>query len=187
MEAHTTSPTQMLSTTTATTTITTATSTAASSQISIYGHPSPANSATATPTNNSPTSPRMTTAAVHQFPLQSRQLRKPKSPLYVPAVLRPTERSHKPSPLTPPRSVHGSLDSLNDGDTSMLIRRQSTADSTKSGISKLAEDEWMKGEDLGEVTGDPKRDHWKVSCVIPFVVIPLHHKIELKTSHKTQP
>jgi hypothetical protein len=69
----------------------------------------------------------------------------------------------------------------------MLIRRQSTADSTKSGISKLAEDEWMKGEDLGEVTGDPKRDHWKVSCVIPFAVIPLHHKIELKTSHKTQP
>ena len=167
MEVHTTSPTQMLTTTT-TTTITTATSTAAGSQISIYGHPSPANSATATPTDNSPTSPRMTTAALHQFPLQSRQLRKPKAPLYVPAVLRPTERPHKPSPLTPPRSVHGSLDSLNDGDTSVPIRRQSTADSTKSGISKRAEDEWMKGEDLGEVTGDPKRDHWKVSGGIPF-------------------
>lgn len=135
--------------------------TATTSQISIYGHPSPTNSPTTTPANNSPTSPRLVN--VHPLPLQSRQLRPLKSPLYVPAVLRPTERP--PKPLTPPRSVHGSLDSLNDSDTSEPLRRRSTVESSGSGISKLAEDEWMKGEHLGEVTGLPTREHWKVSCV----------------------
>lgn len=136
---------------------------ASTSQISVYGHPSPANSATNTPSNNSPTSPRLPNAALHQLPLQSRQLRPPKAPLYVPAVLRPTERPHKPSPLTPPRSVHGSLDSLNDAEApDQPISRPSTLDSSRSGISKLAEDEWMRTEHLGEVTGMPTREHWKV-------------------------
>lgn len=140
---------------------------ATTSQISIYGHPSPANSATTTPTNNSPTSPRLTNATLHQLPLQSRQLRPLKSPLYVPAVLRPTERPQKPSPLTPPRSVHGSLDSLNEGETNEPITRRSTVESSKSGISKLAEDEWMKGEHLGEVTGIPTKEHWKADSASP--------------------
>lgn len=134
-------------------------------QISVYGHPSPTNSATnsttTTPSNNSPTSPRLTTASLHQLPLQSRQLRPPKGPLYVPAALRPTERPQKSSPITPPRSVHGSLDSLNE-DTEPISRR-STMESRSSGISKSAETEWMKHEDLGDVTGHPTRDHWKVS------------------------
>ncbi|KAL2014866.1 hypothetical protein VTN00DRAFT_2391 [Thermoascus crustaceus] len=141
---------------------------ASTSQISVYGHPSPANSATNTPSNNSPTSPRLPNAALHQLPLQSRQLRPPKAPLYVPAVLRPTERPHKPSPLTPPRSVHGSLDSLNDGEAQeQPISRRSTLDSSRSGISKLAEDEWMRTEHLGEVTGMPTREHWKADSASP--------------------
>jgi hypothetical protein len=36
-------------------------------------------------------------------------------------------------------------------------------ESKSSGISKVAEHEWMKNESLGEVTGLPTRDHWKVS------------------------
>lgn len=121
------------------------------------GNPSPANS-------NSPTSPR----------LSHRQLRPPKGPLYVPAALRPTERHPKHSPPTPPRSVHGSLDSLdgdnnnnhnhdNDNDNmNESISRRSTMESDTGGIAKMAVNEWMKNEDLGQVTGHPKRDHWKV-------------------------
>lgn len=140
-------------------------STASSNQISIYGHPSPTNSVTTTPANNSPTSPRLTNSALSaQLPLQTRQLRPPKAPLYVPAALRPTERPQKPSPPTPPRSVHGSLDSLNETETKEPVSRRSTIESGGSGlISKMAEDEWMKHEHLGEVTGMPTREHWKVS------------------------
>ncbi|OOQ82789.1 putative FYVE domain protein [Penicillium brasilianum] len=131
-------------------------------QISVYGQPSPTNSSATTPANNSPTSPRLTTAALHQLPLQSRQLRPLKGPLYVPAALRPTERPQKSSPITPPRSVHGSLDSLNE-DTEPISRR-STMESKFSTISKSAEHEWMKTEHLGTVTGMPTRDHWKADA-----------------------
>lgn len=130
-------------------------------QISVHGQPSPSNSAVTTPSNNSPTSPNLTTASLHQLPLQSRQLRPPKGPLYVPAALRPTERPQKSSPITPPRSVHGSLDSLEE--SAEPITRRSTMESKSSGISKVAEHEWLKNESLGEVTGLPTRDHWKVS------------------------
>ncbi|KAL5333282.1 hypothetical protein BJX70DRAFT_72853 [Aspergillus crustosus] len=133
------------------------TATAPANPISVYGTPSPMNSGASTPANNSPTSPRQ-----QYLPLQTRQLRPPKAPLYVPAALRPTERPSKPSPPTPPRSVHGSLDSLNESEPSETVSRRPTLESFNSGgISKLAEDEWMKNEHLGEVTGLPTRDHWK--------------------------
>jgi hypothetical protein len=103
----------------------------------------------------------MATASLHQLPLQSRQLRPLKGPLYVPAALRPTERPVKSSPITPPRSVHGSLDSLED--STEPISRRSTMESQSSEISQVAQHEWMKTEDLGEVTGLPTREHWKVS------------------------
>ncbi|KAI9932308.1 hypothetical protein ASPWEDRAFT_111686 [Aspergillus wentii DTO 134E9] len=140
-----------------------------SNQISIYGHPSPVSSATTTPSNNSPTSPRLATVAPSQLPLQNRQLRPPKAPLYVPAALRPTERPQRHSPPTPPRSVHGSLDSLNDGEPAEPISRRNTMESNSSAgaISKLAEDEWMKKEHLGLVTGLPTRDHWKADSASP--------------------
>lgn len=139
-------------------------------QISIYGHPSPTNSNTNTPANSSPTSPHLASATV-LFPAQSRQIRPPKAPLYVPAVLRPTERptrpqtstaptTRDPSPITPPRSVHGSLDSLNEDPAPVEYQANFQLRNT---VSKVAEDAWKKGERLGEVTGVPTRDHWKVS------------------------
>ncbi|KAK2801349.1 hypothetical protein FQN51_005449 [Onygenales sp. PD_10] len=131
-----------------------------------YTQPSPVNSTSVTPANNSPTSPRLQNAQLYQLHLQSRQLRPPKSPLYVPAVLRPTERSTKPSPVTPPRSVHGSLDSLDD-ETVVPITRRSTVESVKSAVSKRAEDEWLRDENLGAVTGTPTRDHWKADSASP--------------------
>ena len=78
--------------------------------------PSPTDSATTTPHNISPTSPRMETYMKYQVPSHVRQLRPPKSPLYVPAALRPTERPVRQSPMTPPKSLHGSLDSLKQAD-----------------------------------------------------------------------
>lgn len=147
------------------TAVTATTTPTAPNQISVHGQPSPTNSVTTTPSNNSPTSPRLTTAALHQLPLQSRQLRPPKGPLYVPAALRPTERPQKSSPITPPRSVHGSLDSLEE--SAEPISRRSTMESKSSGISKVAEHEWMKNESLGEVTGLPTRDHWKADSASP--------------------
>ncbi|KAJ5205069.1 uncharacterized protein N7498_005948 [Penicillium cinerascens] len=137
----------------------------APNQISVHGQPSPTNSVTTTPSNNSPTSPRLAIVVPHQLPLQSRQLRPPKGPLYVPAALRPTERPQKSSPITPPRSVHGSLDSLEE--SAEPISRRSTMESKSSGISKVAEHEWMKNESLGEVTGLPTRDHWKADAASP--------------------
>ncbi|OJD12071.1 hypothetical protein AJ78_07284 [Emergomyces pasteurianus Ep9510] len=130
--------------------------------------PSPIHSTTATPANNSPTSPRLQNAQLHPLQLQSRQLRPPKSALYVPAVLRPTERAAKLAPLTPPRSVHGSLDSLDDqSESTGPITRRSTFESVKSAMSKLAEDEWLKDENLGQVTGSPTREHWKADSASP--------------------
>lgn len=136
------------------------------SQVNLYGAQqiSPVNSASATPMNVSPTSPRIT----HQLPylpLHTRQIRPPKSPLYVPAVLRPTERPVKQSPLTPPRSVHGSLDSLDGAEVGRTVSRRSTADSMKTaGLGRLVEDERIGGNELGAVTGLPTREHWKVSA-----------------------
>lgn len=141
-------------------------------QISIYGHPSPTNSNTNTPANSSPTSPHLASATV-LLPAQSRQIRPPKAPLYVPAVLRPTERPSRPqtstapttrdpSPITPPRSVHGSLDSLNEDPAPVEYANFQS----RNTVSKIAEDAWKKGERLGEVTGVPTRDHWKVSLFV---------------------
>src|SRR5271155_3761694 len=75
---------------------------------------SPASSANATPHNSSPTSPRP--PAGLPLPVHPQQLRPPKSPLYVPAVLRatdPPKRVIQQSPITPPHSMNNSFDSLN--------------------------------------------------------------------------
>ncbi|MCJ1335716.1 hypothetical protein MMC09_000989 [Bachmanniomyces sp. S44760] len=100
---------------------------------SLFGgqHYSPANSAMVTPPNISPTSPRDPAIFPHHLPLATRQLRPPKSPMYTPAVLRPTERPPRPSPLTPPRSIEGSTDSLTNIDSrgNRPSSRSSTSDS----------------------------------------------------------
>ncbi|KAI1907144.1 Zn finger protein [Ophidiomyces ophidiicola] len=126
-----------------------------------HGNPSPAHSASATPANNSPTSPHLQNSQLHHVQSQSRQLRPLKSPLYVPAVLRPTGRPAKFSPLTPPRSVHDVSDDISNTGVPPLLSRTSTIDSVRSQFSKIAEDEWLKFQNLGMVTGSPTREHWK--------------------------
>jgi hypothetical protein len=135
--------------------------TASPSQYTLYNSTtqqiSPINSATATPNNASPTSPR---AGPPQIPAHSRQLRQMKSPLYVPAVLRPTDppRRVTKAPLTPPQSMHSSFDDL---ENSQSLTRRSTADSGKFGLGAITEAGWSC-EGLGKVTALPTRDHWKV-------------------------
>lgn len=136
--------------------------TASPSQYTLYSSQSqqisPVNSATATPNNASPTSPRVG-PPVH-LPAHTRQLRPPKSPLYVPAVLRPTDpprRVLKQSPLTPPQSQDSSFEDLENART---LSRRSTGDSGKFGLGAITEAEWST-EGLGKVTGPPTRDHWK--------------------------
>jgi hypothetical protein len=136
--------------------------TASPSQYTLYNSQtqqiSPINSATATPSNVSPTSPR---PGPPHLPAQIRQLRPPKSPLYIPAVLRPTDppkRVTKPSPLTPPQSMHSSFDDLENART---LSRRSTGDSGKFGLGDITEAEWST-EGLGKVTALPTREHWKV-------------------------
>ncbi|KAL3424759.1 FYVE-type zinc finger-containing protein C9B6.03 [Phlyctema vagabunda] len=120
---------------------------------------SPVDSATATPSNHSPTSPR--TSFPSYLPQgMARQLRTPRSPLYVPAVLRPTDAPRRPvksSPLTPPHSKHNSFD---DAENIKALSRRSTGDSGKFGLGAITEAEWST-EGLGRVTGPPSRGHWK--------------------------
>ena len=128
-----------------------------SNQLSFYHaqqQPSPADSMPPTPSNISPTSPRMDTYLKYQLPNQVRQLRPPKSPLYVPAVLRPTERPPRQSPMTPPKSLHGSLDSLQE---------ESFDERMGAAPFDVATHGFIGEEELGDVTGPPKKDHWKVS------------------------
>lgn len=123
-------------------------------QYSMYSNTSqisPISSATATPQGSSPTSPRssLSHAAVH-----TRQLRPLKSPLYVPAVLRPNQPSRKikTNPLTPD-STQGSFESAG-------LSRSDSGDSGKWGLGMIVETEWSV-KDLGEVTDVPSKDHWK--------------------------
>ena len=87
-------------------------------------------SAASTPSTQSPSSTHNVTAstptALSHLPLAQRQIHPPKSSMYVPAALRPTDRPSRSSPLTPPRSVHGSTDNLQNpagvGNTNVPLR-----------------------------------------------------------------
>jgi len=106
--------------------------------------------------SSSPTSPRMNDYIQHNAPNPYKQLRPLKSPLYIPAVLRPTEQHPKPSNMTPPKSLHGSLDSLNEDELDDVAQAQ---------LNIAMENDWVEDVNLGNVTGPPTKDHWKV-CVL---------------------
>lgn len=100
----------------------------------------------------SPASPKMMDANQPYNPNPAKQLRPLKSPLYIPAVLRPTEHFPIITPMTPPKSTRGSLDNLEEQNESGF--EQSDLDAY---LSHMQVDE----AELGEVTGPPKQDHWK--------------------------
>ncbi|MCJ1232540.1 hypothetical protein MMC14_000493 [Varicellaria rhodocarpa] len=147
------------------------------SQTHLYGnhHFSPVSSTSPTPTNVSPTSPRHSSLLLH-LPLATRQLHPPKSPMYVPAVLRPTERPYRPSPLTPPRSVHGSTDSLLGDHGSLPQSRTSAPNGNNEAESERDPQGEILLEELGEVTGMPTREHWKPDANATICDAPICHK-----------
>lgn len=108
-------------------------------------------------TNTSPISPRATWNMPPQLQMPSRQIRQPKLPMYVPAVLRPTE---KPARQSPPKTgmPYGSPDSAVD------IGGVETPVGVVPGMSRIVTEEWNE-EVLGPVTGMPSRNHWKVSGI----------------------
>ncbi|KAL9087386.1 MAG: hypothetical protein Q9165_006683 [Trypethelium subeluteriae] len=80
------------------------------------------------------------------------QIRPQKSPLYVPAVYRPTERPVR-QPVTPPAGAETSFD---------LSRSPAAqrAAGEASGLARIVTDEWNEAA-LGKVTGLPTKNHWK--------------------------
>ncbi|KAL8770497.1 MAG: hypothetical protein Q9209_003752 [Squamulea sp. 1 TL-2023] len=147
---------------------------------------SPSDSAVNTPMDQSPLSPNHP-SNFPALPLTGRQLRPPKSPMYVPAALRPTERPHRTTPLTPPRSLHGSTDSLDrTGHESRPVSRRSTASTRKRiTLNQVAEDETSldhndhneeDDSDLPPIEGTPTRAHWKPDSNAPICDAPTCHK-----------
>lgn len=133
-------------------------------QLPLFAAPqiSPADSAPTSPNNTSPTSPRSHNYIQYHIPGQIRQLRPMKSPLYVPAALRPTERPGKNRPMTPPRSLQGSLDSLE------IRAADGNSNESRDAPSDLViENHWLADENLGDVTGEPTRAHWKADQQSP--------------------
>jgi hypothetical protein len=125
--------------------------------------PTPPTSASGTPANTSPVSPRATWAVPPHLQLHSRQLRPQKQPMYIPAVLRPTE---KPAKSSPPKNTvqqstaYGSPESLSDG-TAAGQPSQQSPEHIRAQLSRIVTEEWNE-ENLGPVTGAPSRNHWKV-------------------------
>ena len=81
-----------------------------------------------------------------------RQIRPPKSPMYVPAVLRPTEIPSR-RPLTPPTSLHSSTDSLS--------RSKHSAAQPISIVTTLTRSSTASSGSITPSSIQPTRSHWK--------------------------
>ena len=137
------------------------------------GQYTPPTSASGTPLDTSPTSPRISWNLPPHLQPRVTQIRPPKSPLYVPAVLRPTE---KPTRHSPPKNgqptKYGSPESLGDSSGQAQIN-----EGPVPGVTRIVTEEWNE-EALGTVTGRPSRDHWKVRqtlCSLISIVLALFH------------
>ncbi|KAI9892730.1 MAG: hypothetical protein M1814_001150 [Vezdaea aestivalis] len=136
---------------------------------------SPTNSLSTAASSTSPDTPKnINSELMAGLPAHARQLNPPRTALYVPAVLRPTERSNRQFPPTPPQSNNASVDNLDDLGSRQLAR-VSTAESTRSrkfGLGRVQEDDFVAEEKWAKVTGPPSKDHWQPdtstkSCTIP--------------------
>ncbi|QDS77534.1 hypothetical protein FKW77_000925 [Venturia effusa] len=106
------------------------------------------------PSNQSPVSPRSTFNIPAHLRMHSAQIKPPKGPLYVPAVLRPTEKPTRCSP--PKKNGFGSMDSGVNPDGS-----NASLDAIGPGRINRLETELYNDEELQEVTGPPSRNGWK--------------------------
>jgi hypothetical protein len=116
----------------------------------------PDSSSSSSPREQSSSPRSMHNALPPHLQLQTKQLRSPRSPMYVPAVLRPTEKPVRQSP--PKRGGQGEAADPEDGP-------QEDADT--SSVRRIVTEEWNETR-LEDVTGPPSRNHWKVSTCSLF-------------------
>lgn len=127
----------------------------------------------------SPVTRRVASPHPRQFGTQSRQAKSPSAQAYIPAVLRPPGHSlrlAKSGSTTSVRLLNGhahgdsqekddiNLDSKTMEDTTDGLE-QDVLDMKRNGkmnFSAEAEEEWKRYERVGEVTGPPTQEHWKV-------------------------
>jgi hypothetical protein len=135
---------------------------------------SPASSTTQTPTSPpsdshqaSPSSPRGSWGA-NNVSRQPKQIRTPRAPLYVPAVLRPTE---KPLRSSPPNVTFAAPQF--DSAASSQHRSSDSLRTELPALRRMVTEEWLENS-MGKVSGPPSRNHWKV-CVSTC----MHEKIWL--------
>ncbi|MCJ1332722.1 hypothetical protein MMC10_009416 [Thelotrema lepadinum] len=116
------------------------------------------------PAGYSPASPQSHTFATSMLPphAATRQIHPPRSPLYVPAVLRPTEKPINRRPLTPPRSMHSSTDSL--AGASKPHGRPHTPSQPITIITALTRSSTASSGPTTPTSLQPTRDHWKPDC-----------------------
>ena len=91
-----------------------------------------------------------------------RQLRPQKTPMYVPAVLRPSEmmlRRGSSKPITPPTSIHNFSTTDEPLESPRFLTRSTTIDSMA--LDSVSEFE-IGLQSLGMVTALPSKEHWKV-------------------------
>ncbi|KIW04853.1 uncharacterized protein PV09_04035 [Verruconis gallopava] len=114
----------------------------------------PPSSSDTVSTVTSPVSPRASWNIPQHLQMHTRQIRQPKGPMYVPAVLRPTEKPVRSSPPKSRGMQYGSPESLDEFGVS---ERPS---GVVPGMSRIVTEEWNE-DVLGPVTGAPSRNHWK--------------------------
>lgn len=101
----------------------------------------------------SPVSPRASWNVPQHLQMPTRQIRQRQGPLYVPAVLRPTEKPVRSSP--PKGAAYGSPESMDD------FGSAERPAGVVPHLSRIVTEEWNE-DVLGPVTGTPSRNHWKV-------------------------
>ncbi|KAF2221607.1 hypothetical protein BDZ85DRAFT_19090 [Elsinoe ampelina] len=97
---------------------------------------------------------------------------------YVPAALRPTVPARVRRPDTPPRSAQSSFESQSPSQQSRSSKSLpvtptddvSSFMAPLSQVTRVVTDEW--NEELGEVTGQPTRGHWKPDASVTCCTSP---------------
>ncbi|KAF7190237.1 FYVE-type zinc finger-containing protein C9B6.03 [Pseudocercospora fuligena] len=143
----------------------------------LYGQNNPMGTQSTTPPSNNISPTNYHTSA------NPPQLRRARGPMYVPAALRPSDRtrptdipSRPRAPDTPPASNESSFD-IAKADSPAAIEfagfqfgQGDDVESMRQGLSRAAS-ETLSLEELGDVTGTPTTAHWKpdesaTSCFI---------------------
>jgi hypothetical protein len=120
-------------------------------------------SSSESPSNTSPISPRNTFNVPSHLRMHSAQIKQPKSPLYVPAVLRPTEKPTRQSP--PKKNGFGGMECGVNMDSS-----DPSFDGIGPDTINRLETELYNDEEMRPVTGPPSRNGWKVRLHLLFFV-----------------